>query len=208
MFSPFQCHLSKGDHRALTKYKDDRTVKTILERTWLHCEVCGSRIRGTPYRAMIEGAKLTVCGECAKLGSILWEAKSEPRLKKIAKRLPQPMLAARKKPVKLQETLELVEDFSSRVRQAREKLGLSQEDLGRKLNEKVSVLRKVESGKMTPDHRLAEKLERALRIKLLVPFSEPKVSPEILSRPPEVTLGDLVDVKKGKTEASEGRKQL
>lgn len=173
----------------------------------MRCEVCGSRIHGTPYKAVIEGAKLMVCGECVKLGSIFWEAKSEPRLKKVAKRLPQPMLSAKKKPVKLQETLELVEDFSSRVRQAREKLGLSQEDLGRKLNEKVSVLRKIESGKMTPDHRLAEKLEHALKVKLLVPFSEPKVSPKILSRPTEVTLGDIINVRKRKAEASEERRQ-
>ncbi|UCD40388.1 MAG: TIGR00270 family protein [Candidatus Bathyarchaeota archaeon] len=173
----------------------------------MSCEVCGSRIRGKPNRTIIEGAKLTVCNRCAKLGSIFWEAKSEPRLKKVAKRLPQPMLAARKKPVKLQETLELVEDFSFRVRQAREKLGLSQEDLGRKLNEKVSLLRKIESGKMAPDHRLAEKLGRALKIKLLVPFSEPKVSSKALSHPPEVTLGDLINVRKGKTEAPRERKQ-
>jgi len=117
------------------------------------------------------------------------------------------MLAAKKKPVKLQETLELVEDFSFRVRQAREKLGLSQEDLGRKLNEKVSVLRKIESGKMTPDHRLAEKLEHALKIRLLVPFSEPKVPPKVLSGPIEVTLGDIVNVRKEKAEASEERRQ-
>jgi len=176
-----------------------------LERKPLRCEVCGGKIRGTPYKAVIEGAKLTVCGECVKLGSIFWEAKSEPRLKKVAKRLPQPMLAAKKKPVKIEETLEIVEDFASRVRQAREKLRLSQEDLGRKLNEKVSVLRKIESGKMTPDHRLAEKLEHALKIKLLVPFSEPKVSSRVLSRPPEMTLGDIINLKKGKTEAPEER---
>jgi len=174
----------------------------------LRCEVCGRRIRGTPYRAVIEGAKLTVCNECVKLGSIFWEAKTEPRLKRVAKRLPKPMLAAKKKPVKLEESLELVEDFSAKVRQAREKLGLSQEDLGRKINEKVSVLRKIESGKMTPDYRLAEKLEHALRIRLLVPFSEPKVPPKVLSRPPELTLGDLVNVKKTKSEASEEREQL
>lgn len=167
----------------------------------MRCEVCGRRIRGTPFRAVIEGAKLTVCSECVKLGSIFWEAKSEPCLKKVVKRLPQPMLAAKKKPVKLQEALELVEDFNSRVRQAREKLGLSQEDLGRKIKEKVSLLRKIERGKMTPDHRLAEKLEHVLKIKLLVPFSEPKVSPKVLSSPPTVTLGDIVDVKKEKSEA-------
>jgi putative transcription factor len=191
----------------LTKYKDELTIKIILERKPLRCEVCGGKIRGTPYKAVIEGAKLTVCSECVKLGSIFWESKSEPRLKKVAKRLPQPMYAAKKKPIKLGETLEVVEDFGLRVKRARENLGLSQEDLGRKLNEKVSVLRKIESGKMTPDHRLAEKLEHALKIKLLVPFTEPRVSAKIVSRPPEVTLGDIINVKKGKAEASEERRQ-
>jgi putative transcription factor len=93
------------------------------------------------------------------------------------------------------ETLELVGDVGQQVRQAREGLGLSHEDLGRKIRERVSVLRKIESGKMVPDLALAEKLEHTLRIKLRVPASEPKVQPVLSSKPRGTTLGDLVQFK-------------
>lgn len=158
---------------------------------------------------MIEGAKMLVCDECVKLGSIYWEAKTEPRLKKVAKRLPTPILPTRKQPaIAMEESLDLVEDFSSRVRQAREKFGFSHEELGRKISEKVSVLRKIESGRMTPDHKLAEKLQHALRVKLLAPVSEPKLpSKALASTPRPVTLGEVVQLKKGKLEAKEEREQ-
>ncbi len=164
----------------------------------MRCEVCGRRIIGPPYRAMIEGAKMTVCKNCAKLGSVFWEAKTEPRLKKVARRLPMPMLSPRKQPsLSVAENLELIDDFGAKVRQAREKMGLSHEDLGKKISEKVSVLRKIESGKMTPDNLLVEKLQHALRIKLLVPVSEPKVpSKALASRPATSTLGDIAHVKR------------
>lgn len=166
----------------------------------MRCEVCGRKIIGTPFRAMIEGAKMMVCGNCAKLGSAYWEAKTEPKLKKVAKRLPQPVLAPRKQPpISVAETLELVDNFGAKVRQAREKIGLSHEDLGKKIGEKVSVLRKIEIGKMTPDNLVVEKLQHALRLKLLVPVSEPKVPPKALASKATVsTLGDIAQVKKEK----------
>jgi len=167
----------------------------------MRCEVCGRRIMGPPYKAMIEGAKMLVCNECSKLGSIYWEAKTEPRLKKISKRLPQPVIAPRKQPsITVEESVELVDDFGVKVRQAREKLGMSHEDLGKKISEKVSVLRKIESRKMTPDNLLIEKLQHALKISLLVPVSEPKVPSKILasSRPSAPTFGDIAQVRKEK----------
>jgi len=167
----------------------------------MRCEVCGRKIIGQPFRAMIEGAKMTVCNKCVKLGSVFWEAKTEPRLRKVVRRLPSaPVLAPRKQPpISAAESLELVDNFGIKVRQAREKTGLSHEDLGKRISEKVSVLRKIESGKMTPDNLLVEKLQHALRIKLLVPVSEPKVPAKALaSRPTAPTLGDVALVKKEK----------
>ena len=152
---------------------------------------------------------MIVCGKCAKLGSISWEMQTPRRVKKSAKpKSPLPMTPKKRQPPKLAEELELVNDFSSRVRQGREKIGLSHEDLGKKIGEKVSVLRKIESGKMIPDHKLAAKLEHTLRVKLLVPLSEPKAPSARLSTPREVTLGDVVRVKKKKTEVTEEREQL
>lgn len=166
----------------------------------MRCEVCGRRIIGSPYRAVIEGAKMLVCGNCAKLGAITWEAKSEPRLKRVTRRLPAPMLPPRKQPpISVAVEIELVDNFGAKIRHEREKMGLTHEKLGKKISEKVSVLRKIESGKMTPDNLLAEKLQHALRIKILVPVTEPKVPSQALaSRPTSPTLGDIAQVKKDK----------
>jgi putative transcription factor len=87
------------------------------------------------------------------------------------------------------------------VREARRELELSQEDLGRKIREKVSVIRKIESGKMVPDLALAEKLEHALKITLRIPASEPKVQPISSSKPCGTTLGDLIQFEVKEKEA-------
>ena len=148
---------------------------------------------------------MITCSECAKLGSGTWEEKPQHRLKKIPQ--PKHYMPRKIQPPTITETLELASDFSQRVRRAREGLELSHEDLGRKIGEKVSVLRKIESGKMTPDLMLAEKLEHALKIKLLVPPSEPKAPSAALSQPREITLGDVVHLKERKTEVNKERKQ-
>jgi putative transcription factor len=148
---------------------------------------------------MIEGAKMLACTECAKLGAVYWEVKTEPCLKKVAKRLSATMLPPRRQPpLSVAENIELVDDFGAKVRNAREKLGLSHEDLGKKISEKVSVLRKIESGKMAPNNLLAEKLKHILRIDLLVPVSEPEVPAKAMIPPASTMLGDVVQLKKDK----------
>jgi putative transcription factor len=168
----------------------------------VQCEVCGRQIFGAPIRAIIEGAKLNVCSECAKLASGYWEPAPKRRM-----RAPILPVRQRKPASSVTETMELVEDVGQRVRQARRGLGLSHEDLGRKIREKVSVLRKIESGKMAPDLVLAEKLEHALKITLRVPPKEPETQFVSLAKPRGTTLGDLILLKdKGKEEKKE-RKQ-
>ena len=64
-------------------------------------------------------------------------------------------------------SIEIVPDFGMRVKDAREKLGLKQEELARRINEKVSLLRKIERGEIVPDDRVRQKLERILNISLV-----------------------------------------
>jgi putative transcription factor len=163
---------------------------------------------------MIEGAKLTVCGKCAKLGTIIWE-ETKPKTPMLRTKAPIRRLTLKTKSKKppqatVESTVELAEDFDVKIRQARRKLGLSHEDLGRKISEKVSVLKKIEKGKMTPDNKLATKLEYALKIKLLVPASEGKVPKAEIPKPAsrELTLGDLIQLDKKKaSEEKTKRKQ-
>jgi putative transcription factor len=114
-----------------------------------------------------------------------------------------------RKPVvaKVEITQEVVEGYHTKIRQAREKLCLSHEELGKKINEKASVLRKLETGKMTPNNMLVTKLEHALKIKLLVPISEEKAAQAVpKSSNRELTLGDLMELNKEGGEAPTGRK--
>ena len=174
----------------------------------MRCEVCGRKIHGSPIRAVIEGAKLTVCIECSKHGKIIREEEVELG-QRVPKKTPVPFSAKmqRKKTVgaKVEITQEVVEGYHAKIRQAREKLGLSHEELGKKINEKASVLSKLETGKMTPNNMLVTKLEHALKIKLLVPISEEKITQEIpKSSNRELTLGDLMQLnKKGGEEPTE-----
>jgi putative transcription factor len=163
----------------------------------MQCEVCGRQIFGEPIRAVIEGANLNVCSKCAKLSSGYWEPKPQPKMhkKRVVQRQPTVSFAKRQQRPAVRESLELVDNLGQLVREARREMEMSHEDLGRKISEKVSVLRKIESGKMVPDLALAERLEHALKITLRVPAEEPKVQPSLSSKPSGTTLGDIIQFK-------------
>ncbi len=173
----------------------------------MRCEVCGHKIHGSPIRAEIEGAKLTVCIECSKHGKIIREEEVELG-QKTPKKLLTPILFTQKRTAqaKVEITQEVVEGYDSKIRQAREKLGLSHEELGKKINEKASVLSKLETGKMTPNNVLVTKLEHALKIKLLVPIQEEKILEIPKSPNRELTLGDLIQLNKKSGEEPTERK--
>ena len=63
-------------------------------------------------------------------------------------------------------------DYAITVRHAREKMGLTQEALGRMINVKPSVIHHVETGKMKPDLILARTLMHSLKVNLLVSSDE------------------------------------
>ena len=93
--------------------------------------------------------------------------------------------------------LELLEDFPQKIRRARESRGWKQADLGAKINERVSVIAKLESGAITPGDDLVRKLERELGIKL-----KERVQPIAVKKQAAgagITLGDLVKMKEGET---------
>lgn len=61
---------------------------------------------------------------------------------------------------------EIAGDYDDRIREAREAEGLSQEDLAKRLNEKASLIRKLERGDILPSDNVRKKLERKLDISL------------------------------------------
>ncbi len=66
-------------------------------------------------------------------------------------------------------------EFHKIIREARTKKGLSHDQMGQKINEKVTLLRKIETGAIKPDEPLAKKLERFLGITLYINPNEETV---------------------------------
>jgi len=67
---------------------------------------------------------------------------------------------------------ELAQDYDERIRNARETTDMSQEDLANKLNEKASLIRKLERGDTLPSDDVQTKLENALEITLTAGSSD------------------------------------
>jgi len=139
------------------------------------CEVCGAPLHASPNRVLIDGTTMVVCGNCAKLGKSL--GPSQPRamappiirgVNKVRGLPPRPAPVA----VTIESEFDVDPDYYLLVRQAREKMGLSQEQLGKLLNEKPSLIKMVESKKLKPDVTLTRKLMHELKINLLVSLSD------------------------------------
>ena len=115
--------------------------------------------------AIKEGRRFLACPDCIKAKGLIPISSrpvpiAVPRTRpSISKRQPKGTTA-------LPEPLQLVEDFGNVVRRAREKMGLTQAELAARIAEKLSVIKKIEAGKLKPDEALLHKLERALKIKL------------------------------------------
>ncbi len=160
----------------------------------MFCEICGREIVGKPARSLVEGARLIVCQQCSSLGTRLPSLPDRPARPVIA---PTHTHAPIEKLPKAVEESDLIEEYPTAVKEARAKLGLSQQDLAFKAKEKVTVIQKIEIGKMLPTMRLAKELEHILRIRLLVPRDELDIPapPRRPSPSPGVTLGDVAVVR-------------
>jgi uncharacterized protein (TIGR00270 family) len=146
------------------------------------CEVCG---RDAPlYIVDIDKARLSVCVECAKSGKII----------KAPQAAPEPKSKDYREQRQAKPEFDLVADYGSKIRKAREKMHITMGVLGEMINEKESFLDRVEREKVLPTEALAKKLERALGIRLFEEIS----AASGFSRHEQkgLTLGDVIKIKR------------
>lgn len=130
----------------------------------LYCEICGQKIRGTAYRVAVGEAMVIACARCASMAKKKWPLSRSPQVGGVPRRKPRQLRSI------VEEAPDeeiVVPDYAAIIRKARESLGLTQEQLGRMINEKPSVIRRIESGAMVPTPTVARKLERALKVRIL-----------------------------------------
>jgi putative transcription factor len=157
--------------------------------------MCGKELP-TLRRALIEGTTMSVCGNCVKFGV----EQAGPKVEVTGRSQTTQAMerrAVRSKPRDIYDQMqeELVEDYGDRVKQARQRAGLSIEDLGKAINERASNLAHIENGTYHPPDPLIAKLEKALNVKLK---EKPEAPSGMGGRPmgnvgaKELTLGDLI----------------
>jgi len=155
--------------------------------------MCGKEMASLlPVR--IEGTILSVCRDCARFGD---NVKSGGKQQNAEPSVIQARLQNRERRMKTkdvyetgEESIELAEDYSKRIKEAREKMGWKQEELAAKMNERESIVHKLESGGMHPDDALIKKVEKTLNIKL-----KEKVmitATETAAKGQGLTMGDLI----------------
>jgi len=152
------------------------------------CEMCGKKVSNLKT-VLIEGSMLNVCPNCARFGKpVKPEIAATPV--EIAQRLELREKRLRTKNVFENIENELVDDYARKVRDARTKMNLTPEELGKRINEKKTVITKIESKSMRPDENLIKKLETTLNIKLTEKTKTEKV--ETKRTGGELTIGDLI----------------
>ena len=113
----------------------------------MECEICGKPVpENNPIRAKIEGSVMVVCKECSKLGKIQ-KAPPKPKFRQQTKSKGSQNTRNRNYSRRDEPSEELVENFDMEIRKARESKDWSREDLGKKINERVSVITRIETGK-------------------------------------------------------------
>lgn len=148
----------------------------------MNCELCGHK--PAVYDIEIEGTTMKVCVDCSRFGSN--KKKSNVKIVIKEKRVEE------KEPVYL-----FVQGYGSIVKKAREKLGLNQEEMAKRLNEKESFLHQIESENLKPNINIARKLERELKIKIFEEVKDsndtsPSNSRKSSDRDAGLTLGDFI----------------
>ena len=125
----------------------------------MQCDMCGAS--GELYIALVEGSRLTVCTKCVRFGKALQKVPQKEMVhgKQKGKQIVEEVV--------VEHVVIIADDYADKIRNAREKAGLSQKDFAAKITEKISLVQHLETGKLKPSVDLARKLERLLHISLI-----------------------------------------
>lgn len=144
------------------------------------CEMCGKDV-ANPKTVKVEGAEIEVCDDCAQFGTEVKTQSSSSSNSKYSTSSASGTSGSsdssssssssgnsskRRRRDMFDEMDELASDYDQRIKQAREAEGLSQEELAQEINEKASLIRKLEHGDMLPNSSVQRKLEKKLKITL------------------------------------------
>jgi len=165
---------------------------TMQSQAIKYCELCGAPIKGNGITVSYEGSIITVCQSCytkiKKSAKIVDKIEKKEEKKKIKTSLPK---------LSTEVELEVVDEYYKIIKEARERLGLTQQQLAQQLKVSENIIKRFEAGKLKPTLQQAKQLEKILNVKLLVPVEEGEEE-EGGEKDFWLTLGDVAQIREGK----------
>lgn len=170
------------------------------------CEMCGAE-KSSLTTTKVEGAELELCDDCSDFGTeVKTESTSTASTKYSTSSSDDSSSSSstsatgnssggggRRRDM-FDQMDEITSDYDERIRKARERESLSREDLAEELNEKASLIGKLERGDTLPSDEVKAKLEKRLDVSLSE-GSEDKNSDWETDSSMTQTLGDVVERK-------------
>ena len=157
------------------------------------CDLCGKDNAHT--KARIEGTILQVCSACAAFGDIIKTIDHRPQTTNHKFQTSDFGLRVSDSKTQTSQTVTMITpDYAQRIKTAREKAGLKQEEVAGKINERATLIQKAEAG-TPPSIPLAQKLEQFFGIQLIIPYHEENVQKET-EKTSELTIGDILSTRK------------
>jgi len=146
------------------------------------CELCGAPTKSV-YVVNVEDVELRVCAKCAEGKKVI---KSQSYGINVSHTPSKP---------KREEDKPLVENYGKVIREARDRMKLPLKVFAEMINEKETLLSRVEQQSTLPTIELTKKLEKALSIKLIDSSSESDAGMSSGSKTGKATLGEFMNKK-------------
>ncbi|MEK6954917.1 MAG: multiprotein bridging factor aMBF1 [Candidatus Micrarchaeota archaeon] len=158
------------------------------------CYICGNPAMG---EAIVEGARVQVCGVCVKYGKPVSSPIPSRPISNTSAKTSQTISTA------ISHEYSVVDGYGKIIAHAREKMGLTRHQLANTLFITENVIERLEAEHLKPEHKVAQKIEKFLTIKLLeenIPGKVDKLREEMLSDfqgkgKDSFTVADVIDIK-------------
>lgn len=159
------------------------------------CDICGRKTE-KEYVVEVEEAQMHVCERCAKgmTPVEIIDHSASKSGKQDAKRVKHVFSG--------EEGSEIIGDYGSIIKAARERAGLTNKELAVKINERESLIARIERNQLMPEARISKKLEKFLGIKLET-GSKPEESKRSFAKNEPLTLWDAAIKKDQKGKGGE-----
>lgn len=149
------------------------------------CELCG-RGNTSVFTIFVSGAKVAACKTCSEKRGVSIPSRSSGSQTNAGPSTRGSRTSNQR------SKFEVAGDFHLRIRNARERMGISVQDLGKRLNMRAQDLQKYEGGSVPPDN-VAKRIERELKIEIMVEVENDNSTPIRKGSGRTVTIADMFD---------------